>query len=154
MPDFFSNLYRTAPNSNATQRIYQGPAIDRSGQTVLRYAEFVGTLPAAGDRLFIAGGFAEGERLHRFTNIRSGDGDTDNDLTLNLGWRIGTAANPATAFLSASAGAQAAAAIVLAPDAVLAAQGAADGDDLLFGVQAGEAEASQTWRFLVESFIP
>jgi len=153
MANKYSNLYQLIPNANSTQYAYEGPSADRRGQQVLRYSEFVGTLANA-DVLYIAGGFMAGEKLARFTNVRSGDADTDNNLTVNLGWRIGSAATPGAAFLSASTGAQAAAAISLAPADVLAAQAAAEGDDLILTVAAGEAEASVTYRFLVESFIP
>lgn len=154
MPNVYSNLYQRAPNSNAAQFIYSGPHAERRGDVVLRFSTFTGTLPAVDDVLYIAGGFLFGEKVNRVTAIRSGDPDTDNDFTFNLGWRVGTAATPGSAFAAASTGLQAVAAFTLAPEAVLAAQAAAEGDDLILTRVAGELEAAATHTFLIESYIP
>lgn len=88
---------------------------------------------------------APGSKLTRFSIVPSADGDTDNDLTFNLGWT-----SAPTAFLSASTGLQAAAAIELDlsdlhDDAV-----SVNGDALEINVVAGELEAAATYRFEAE----
>lgn len=145
----YSSLYKALVNANTTAYSYAGPHAERSGQMVLRYAEFTGTIPAT-DSLYIAGGFLKGEKIIAFDAIRSGDSDTDNDFTFNLGWRLGTGSE----FAAASTGMQAAAAVTLAPAALLAIAGASEGDDLVLARVAGELEASVTHRFLIQSMVP
>lgn len=145
MATFHSSLYARVGDN----RVYAGPTGVGAGDVIVRHATYTGTLPATSDILKLAGGFADGEKLLRFTLVRSGDADTDNDLTVNLGW-----ASAPTRFLSASTGAQAAAAITIASDVLLPLAGAAKGDELQLAVQAGEAEASVTWTVLIESYIP
>ena len=145
MPTFHSNLYARVNDS----RSYAGPTATGGGELIVRHCTYTGTIPATSDILKLAGGFAEGEKLLRFTLVRSGDADTDNDLTINLGW-----ASAPTRFLSASTGAQATAAITIAADVALPLGGAVKNDELQLTVQAGEAEASVTWTILIESYIP
>ena len=161
MTQLFTDLYRTPPNANAGARpIYEGPTVERRGQTIVRFARYTGAItfnatPALNNVLNIAGGFLRGERLLQFTNIRSADPDAVNDFTFNLGWRIGTAANPATAFATNSTAMQAAAAFNLAASDVAAAQAAAEGDDLILTATAGAAEvATVAHTFVVETFAP
>lgn len=160
MATLYSNLYGTPPNANSAGRIYAGPSVQRRGQTVVRFATYTGPItynatPSLNDVLYIAGGFLRGEKLLRLTNTRSADPDAGNDFTFNLGWRLGTAANPATAFASASTGMQGTAAFVLAASDLAAAQGAAEGDDLILTAAAGAAEVTTvTHTFIVESFVP
>ncbi|MGL4174520.1 MAG: hypothetical protein ACRCSN_00465 [Dermatophilaceae bacterium] len=155
MPNIFSNLYGAAPNSNATQFIYRGPQAERSGQTVLRFAQYTGAItfnatPALNDVLFIAGGFLAGERIRRITNVRSADPDSANDFTFNLGFRLAGQ----TAFAAASTGMQAATAFEVTEAAALAvATAAQEGDDLVLTATAGAAEvATVTHSFLIESY--
>lgn len=159
MPAKFTNLYQLPPNANAgAAPIYSGPQAERRGQSVVRFATFTGPLTfnasaALNDVLHIAGGFLRGERLLRFANIRSADPDSANDFTFNLGWRIGTAASPATAFATNSTAMLAAAAYNLAASDVAAAQAAAEGDDLILTATAGAAEVTTvTHTFIVESY--
>jgi len=153
MATIYSNLYQLPPNANAgAGRIYSGPHAERRGQTVTRFATYTGTIGA--DDLYIAGGFLRGEKLIGFTAAQSGDGDTDNDFTFNLGWRVGTAATPATAFLSASTGLQATTPVELDAGDLATDQAAAEGDDLVLQRAAGEIEASITLTFVAVSFIP
>ena len=161
MPAIFSDLYRLPPNANAGARpIYNGPVVQRRGQTITRFARFTGAItfnatPALNDVLHIAGGFLAGERLIRLANVRSADPDAANDFTFNLGWRIGTAASPATAFATNSTAMQAAAAFNLAASDVAAAQAAAEGDDLILTATAGAAEVTTAVHtFVVETFAP
>jgi hypothetical protein len=149
MANQYSNLYGTAPNANSTVVTYAGPTGQRPGQSVLRYSTFTGTIANA-DVLYIAGGFVAGEKLVRFTAIRSADGDTDNDATFNLGWRLGTGSE----FLAASTGFQAAVAVAIAADVAMPIAAASEGDDLILTNAAGEIEVSTTHRFLIESVIP
>ncbi len=103
--------------------------------------------------LNIAGGFLRGERLLQFTNIRSADPDAVNDFTFNLGWRIGTAANPAAAFATNSNAMQGTVAFSLGIDTLAATQEAAEGDELILTPTAGAAEvATVTHTFVVQSF--
>lgn len=152
----YSSGYGLVPNANTTTYIYRGPQVERPGQTVLRYHTFTGTLTynasaALNDILYIAGGFAAGERVKRITNVRSGDPDAANDFTFNLGFRGGLA----TAFASASTGMQATAAFEVTEAAALAiASVAVEGDDLILTPTAGAAEVSATHTFLIESYIP
>jgi hypothetical protein len=161
MPAIFSDLYRLPPNANAGARpIYQGPSALRRGQTVIRFSTYTGAItfnasPTVNDVLHIAGAFQRGERLIRLANTRSADPDAANDFTFSLGWRIGTAANPGTAFASASNAMQAAVAYNLSASDTAAAQAAAEGDDLILTAAAGAAEVTTVVHtFIVESFIP
>lgn len=158
MAILYSNLYGRAPAANGNQFIYRGPSLDRAGQVVVRFAQYTGAItfnasPALNDILYIAGGFTEGEKVLRLSNVRSADPDSGNDFTFNLGWRIGTASNPATAFASASTGMQAAAAFEVTAAAALPVQAAAEGDDLILTAAAGAAEVTTvTHSFLIESY--
>lgn len=161
MPAIFSNLYRLPPNANdGATRIYDGPHAERRGQSVVRFAQYTGAITfnasaALNDVLHIAGGFLRGERLYHLSNVRSADPDSGNDFTFNLGWRIGTAANPATAFASASNAMQTAVAYSLSAADTATAQAAAEGDDLILTAAAGSAEVTTvTHTFVVESYIP
>lgn len=159
MPAIFSNLYGRAPNTNLPQFIYSGPQALRRGDSLLRFAQFTGAItfnatPAVNDVLHIAGGFLAGERIRRLTNVRSADPDAANDFTFNLGWRIGSAAAPATAFASASTAMQAAVAFEITDIVAIPIQAAAEGDDLILTAVAGASEvATVVHTFLVESYI-
>lgn len=159
MPAKFTSLYQLPPNANAgAAPIYSGPQAERRGQSIVRFATFTGPLTfnanaALNDVLHIAGGFLRGERLYRLSNVRSADPDSANDFTFNLGWRIGTAANPATAFAANSNAMQAAVAYNLSASDTATAQAAAEGDDLILTATAGAAEvATVTHTFVVESY--
>lgn len=159
MTQLFTDLYRTPPNANAGARpIYEGPTVERRGQTIVRFARYTGAItfnatPALNNVLNIAGGFLRGERLLQFTNIRSADPDAVNDFTFNLGWRIGTAANPAAAFATNSNAMQGTVAFSLGIDTLAATQAAAEGDELILTPTAGAAEvATVTHTFVVQSF--
>lgn len=161
MANRYSSAYGLAPNTNVPQYIHQGPHVERKGQVILRFSTFTGAAitynasPALNDVLYITGGFAQGEKILRLTNIRSGDPDSGNDFTFNLGWRIGTASTPATAFASASTAMQAAVAFEIGAAAALPVQAAAEGDDLILTAAAGAAEVTTVVHtFLVESYIP
>lgn len=156
MPAIFSSLYQLPPNANAgAARIYSGPNAERRGQTVIRFATYTGSITfnasaTVNDILRIAGGFLAGERLLRFTNIRSADPDSGNDFTFNLGWT-----SAPTAFASANTGMQGTAAFTLAADAVAAAAAAVEGDDLLLTPTAGAAESTTAVHtFIVETYVP
>lgn len=145
-----SNAYAQAPNSVTPQYIYNGPVASRPGDVVSRLVTFTGTLANA-DVLLLAGSFVKGEKLVRLTIKQSGDADTDNDLTVNIGWVGGTG----TEFASASTGLQATTPVELdAGDLIHLAGAAVDGDELKLTVAAGEAEASVTYTVLIESVIP
>lgn len=144
-----SSAYAAAPNSNDDIYNYVGPSISRRGEVLSRLVTFTGTLANA-DILKLAGNFVAGEKLIGLTIAQSGDGDTDNDLTVNIGWAGGTG----TEFASASTGLQATTAIELdAGDLIELAGAAVDGDELQMVVAAGEAEASVTYTVLILSVI-
>lgn len=154
----FSSLYGPAPNANTPAWTYRGPNAERRGDLVLRFAQFTGAIafnanPALNNVLFIAGGFAEGERIHQIINTRSADPDVGNDFTFNLGFRLGTR----TEFAAANTGMQAVAAFEVTPAAAaaIAANVARDGDDLILTPVAGAMEvATVTHTFVVVSYLP
>lgn len=161
MANLYSSVYQRAPNTNLPQFIYSGPHAERRGQTVVRFSTFTGAAvtfnasPALNDVLYVAGGFMQGEKLLRLSNIRSADPDAGNDFTFNLGWRIGTAATPGSAFAAANTGMQAAVAFQITDVAALPVQAAAEGDDLILTATAGAMEVtSVVHSFLIESYIP
>lgn len=159
MANLYSSLYGLAPNTNSAQYIYRGPNAERRGQVVLRHCTYTGAITfnasaALNDVLYIAGGFLQGEKIRRITNVRSADPDSANDFTFNLGWRIGTSTNPGTAFASASNGMQGTAAFEVTEAAALPVQAAAEGDDLILTATAGAAESTTAVHsFLVESYV-
>jgi hypothetical protein len=156
----YSNLYGLAPNAGTPTWTYRGPQMERRGQVVLRFAQYTGAItfnasPALNDILYIGGGFLAGEKVKRITNTRSADPDSANDFTFNLGWRIGTAATPGSAFAAASTGMQATTAFEVGEAAALPIQAAAENDDLILTATAGAAEVTTAVHtFLVESYIP
>lgn len=154
MANLYSTLYGLAPNTNSPQYIYRGPQAERRGQVVLRHCTYTGAISfATADVLYIAGGFLQGEKIRRITNVRSTDPDSGNDLTFNLGWRIGTSTNPGTAFASASNGMQGTTAFEITEAVALPVQAAAEGDDLILTATAGAAEVTTAVHsFLVESY--
>lgn len=144
-----SSAYAEAPNSNDPTYNYVGPSISRRGEVLSRLVTFTGLLNLA-DVLKLAGNFVAGEKIVGLTIVPSGDLDTDNDLTVNIGWRDGTG----TEFASASTGLQTAAGLnIAAVDLIDLAGAASDGDELELVVAAGEAEVSGTYTILILSVI-
>lgn len=161
MANLYSSVYQRAPNTNLPQFIYSGPSAERRGQVVARFSSFTGAAvtfnasPALNDVLYVAGGFLQGEKILRLSNIRSADPDAANDFTFNLGWRVGTAATPGSAFAAASTGMQATAAFQITDVAALSVQAAAEADDLILTATAGAMEVTTVVHsFLIESYIP
>ncbi len=147
----FSSAYRRATDANGLTFSYEGVNAERRGQVCVRFATFTGTI-GSGESLRLAGGFLQGERILRARILADGDPDVGNDFTFNLGWRVGTAASPATAFASASTGLQATSVADFVP--AISTQGAAEGDDLVLAQAAGAAEVSRTYTIVIESYMP
>ncbi len=141
-----TNLYEL--DENGLAYTYRGPSNATVGSITCRYATYTG-LMATADSLKIAGGFRENEKVLRISIVQSADGDTDNDLTFNLGFT-----GALTGMASASIGLQATTAVELDHSNLAAVAAAANsGDELILTVAAGEAEAAVTYRFFIESII-
>ena len=140
-----SSLYEL--NENGAAYTYRGPSCSKVGEVCVRYATYTGTL-ANGDVLLIAENFAENEKALFISILQSGDADTDNDLTFDLGWT-----SDDDEFANASTGLQATTAVELDWSNLAAADPAAAGDALKLTVDGGEAEASVTYRFMVITTI-
>lgn len=132
---------------NQVDYVYRGPSIEQVGDLCCRVTSYTGTL-ANGDVLLIAEDFAENEKAVFISIAQSGDGDTDNDLTFDLGWT-----SDDDEFANASTGLQATTAVELDWSNLAAADPAASGDALKLTVDGGEAEASATYRFMVITTI-
>lgn len=70
--------------SSTSSRIYKGPTLGSKGGTCTRTATFTGTI-ATTDVLHICGGLVTGEKLVSMDISFSGDPDTGNDITVDVG---------------------------------------------------------------------
>lgn len=147
MARYYSNQYGTY--DGGTTYIYKGPGVERKGQEATIYGTitFDGNFGAGDDAVLCD--LPEGARITRLSLINTTDQDTDNDLTVDIGW-----ASDQDEFATASTGLQATTIITITETVLISADACAAGDKLTLTRIAGELEAAGSLRFIVAFVVP
>lgn len=140
MATLYSDLYGAPPNPESAggARIYRGPSghMTRGGVYIVRGTITIASTLGASDTALLLKA-QEAARLLRLDIVPSGDLDSGNTFTFNLGWT-----SAGTTFASASTGLQAASAFSLTASGLIAAAAAAKGgEDLVLARVAGSLSA-------------
>lgn len=148
MAILYSDLYGAPPNAaEGTAPIYRGPhgSMSKGGVYVVSGVITIASALGAGDSAKLLRA-PEAAKLLRIAIVPSGDLDSGNTFTFNLGWAIAGA----NAHASASTGLQSASAFTLdAATLAAAAAAAAKGDELVLTRVAGSLSAGSL-RFVAE----
>lgn len=144
----YSSLYEY--DEQRSTRIYRGPSCDTVGKAVTTYATYGVTVadPFTTDDVLIIKPMNENEKVVNVSIVQSGDADTDNDFTFNLGYT-----SDPDALAAASTGLQSTTAVELDHSTTASVAPAASGDNLILSRVAGELEAAATLYILVETVI-
>ena len=155
MATYYSNLYGTAPNADAsTPPNYKGPnGPVHPGEVQIISGTFT-NVPAspfggvAGDALKLCK-LPQGAKLGRFVAAPSADLDSGNSFTFNLG-NTGVA----NAYAAAASGLQGATAYTLAMDATIGAAAVGADNELILTRTAGSLAVAGTITWAAEIYQP
>lgn len=144
----YSSLYEY--DELNTNRIYRGPSCDTVGNAVTTVCSYAVTVadPFTTDDVLIIKPMNPNEKVVNISIVQSGDADTDNDFTFNLGYT-----SDPDRLAAASTGLQAGTAVELDHSTTAGLAPAVAGDNLILSRVAGELEAAATLAIVVETVI-